>query len=65
LAGATRLPHQGPDGTLRRLFAVGAEAEKRMEKQYDDEILRLTWERAEVTGKATATMPRWTHVRQR
>ena len=53
------------DGTLRRLFEVGAKAEKRMEKQYDDEIRRLTWERAVVTGKATETMPRWTHVRQR
>jgi transposase len=52
------------DGTLQKLFAVGAEAEKRMEKQYDAEILRLTWERAVVTGKATETMPRWTHVRQ-
>jgi hypothetical protein len=52
------------DGVLPRLFAAGAKAEKRMEKQYDDEILRLTWERAVVTGKATETMPRWTHVRQ-
>ena len=48
-----------------RLFEVGAKAEKRMEKQYDDEIRRLTWERAVVTGKATETMPRWTHARQR
>ena len=29
-----------------RLFAAGAKAEKRMEKQYDDEILRRTVERA-------------------
>ena len=52
------------DGVLRRLFEVGRKAEKRMERQYDAEIMRLTWERAGVTGKATATMPRWTHVRQ-
>ena len=53
------------DGTLQKLFEVGARAEKRMEKQYDDEILRLTWEREPCTGQATATMPRWTHVRPR
>jgi transposase len=51
------------DGVLPRLFEVGAKAEKRMEKQYDDEIIRLTLARAVVTGEATATMPRWTHVR--
>jgi hypothetical protein len=48
---------------LPRLFEAGAKAEKRMEKQYDDEIRRLTLARAVVTGEATATMPRWTHVR--
>ena len=53
------------DGTLQKLFEVGARAEKRMEKQYDDEILRLTWEREPCTGQATATMPRWTRVRPR
>ncbi len=52
------------DGVLPRLFEAGATAEKRMEKQYDDEILRLTWKREPYTGEATATMPRWTHVRQ-
>ena len=43
------------DGTLPKLFAAGAKAEKRMEKQYDDEIRRLTLARAVVTGEATAT----------
>lgn len=52
-------------GVLRRLFEAGAKAQQRMEKQYDAEILRLTWERHVVTGQATATMPRWTHVRAR
>ena len=51
------------DGTLPKLFAAGAKAEKRMEAGYDDEIRRLTLARAVVTGEATATMPRWTHVR--
>jgi len=51
------------DAVLPRLFEAGAKAEKRMEKQYDDEIRRLTLARAVVTGEATATMPRWTHVR--
>jgi transposase len=54
------------DGTLERLFAVGAKAEKRMERQYDQHIVDLTLDsprgRANV-GKATTTMPRWTHVR--
>ena len=58
-----RWSHDG--GTLQRLFEIGAPAAARMERQYDDQILKLTMERAEVTGKATATMPRWTHVRPR
>jgi transposase len=53
------------DGTLTRLFQVGAKAEKRMARQYEDEIQRLTWERVAVSGLATETLPRWTHVRQR
>jgi transposase len=53
------------DGTLRRLFEIGAEVQARMERQYDDEIRRLTWDRVAVTGEATASLPRWTHVRQR
>ena len=53
------------DGTLPRLFEIGAPATARMERQYDDHILKLTLDRAEVTGKATATLPRWTHVRSR
>ena len=51
------------DGTLWRLFKVGAPVIRRMEKQYDGEIRRLTLERRVVTGKATATLPRWTNVR--
>jgi transposase len=53
------------DGTLRRLFQVGESARSRMERQYDDYILKLTLDRVVVTGKATPTLPRWTHVRQR
>ena len=52
------------DGTLRRLFEAGAKAQARMESQYDDHIRRLTLDGVSVTGKATATLPRWTHVRQ-
>jgi transposase len=52
------------DGTLQRLFEVGAQAQARMAKQYDDHVKRLTLDRVEVTGLATETMPRWTHVRQ-
>ena len=39
------------DGTLRKLFEVGAKAQARMERQYDNEIPRLTWERAAVSGR--------------
>ncbi len=53
------------DGTLRRLFEIGAPAQARMESQYDDHIRRLTMDGVSVTGKATATLPRWTHVRAR
>jgi transposase len=51
------------DGTLPRLFEVGAKAQARMEAAYDDHILRLTLDGERVTGKATTTLPRWTHVR--
>jgi transposase len=50
-------------GTLARLFEVGAPALARMEKQYEAEIRRLTMDQVVVTGKATTTLPRWTHVR--
>jgi transposase len=53
------------DGTLPLLFEAGARAEKRMERQYDDHILKLTMDRVVVTGRATPTLPRWTHVRPR
>ena len=38
-----------------------------MERQYDDHIVDLTLKSPHgvVTGKATADMPRWTHVRPR
>jgi transposase len=52
------------DGTLRALFETGEPARQRMERQYDDHIRKLTLDRVVVTGKATATLPRWTHVRQ-
>ena len=55
----------GRDGMLVRLFDASARAQARMERQYDDEVRRLTWERHVLTGQATATMPRWTHVRPR
>jgi hypothetical protein len=48
---------------LARLFEVGAPAIARMEKQYEAEIRRLTMDQVVVTGKATTTLPRWTHVR--
>jgi transposase len=51
------------EGTLARLFEVGAKAQARMEAQFDDHIRRLTLDRVVVTGEATATLPRWTHVR--
>ena len=51
------------DGTLARLYEAGAKAITRMEKQYDAEILRLTMDRVVVTGEATESLPRWTHVR--
>src|SRR5262249_55111892 len=53
------------DGTLAQLFKAGARAQARMARQFDDHITRLTLERVVVTGKATATLPRWTHVRPR
>ena len=53
------------DGTLPRLFEVGAAAEARMERAYRDHIRHLSIERAVVTGQATRTMPRWAHVRHR
>ncbi len=53
------------DNTLERLFEVGARAQARMECQYDDYIRKLTMDRVSVTGKATATLPAWTHVRPR
>ena len=39
------------DAVLPRLFEAGAKAEKRMEKQYDDEIRRLTLARAVVPAR--------------
>ena len=53
------------DGTLRRLYEAGAKTLARMENQYDAEIRRLTWERERVSGQATESLPRWTHVRRR
>jgi transposase len=53
------------DDTLQRLFKVGAPAQARMERQYDDHIRALTLDRVVVTGQATPTLPRWTHVRPR
>ena len=52
------------DGVLPRLFEVGAKVTARMESQYDAYITRLTLDGERVTGKATETLPRWTHVRQ-
>ena len=51
-------------GTLPKLFAVGAKVQARMERQYDAYISDLTLDGERVTGKATETLPRWTHVRQ-
>ncbi len=51
------------DGVLPRLFEVGAKAQARMENAYDAHIHKLTVDRVAVDGRATATMPRWTHVR--
>jgi hypothetical protein len=36
-----------------------------MEREYDDHIRKLTMDGAVVTGMATESLPRWTHVRQR
>ena len=52
------------DGVLPKLFAAGAAAEKRMAAAYDAHIVKLTMDRVVVTGEATASLPRWTHVRQ-
>ena len=51
------------DGTLTRLFEVGEPARSRMERQFDDYIRKLTLDGAVVTGAATKSLPRWTHVR--
>jgi transposase len=53
------------DGTLQRLFEVGAPAMQRMAKQFRDRLIELSFDGEMVSGKATETMPRWTHVRQR
>ena len=52
------------DGTLEKLFEVGAPAQSRMAKEYDAHITRLSLNRVKVSGRATATLPRWTHVRR-
>ena len=53
------------DGTLQKLFEVAAPVQARMAKQYDDYIIKLSLNRVVATGQATATLPRWTHVRPR
>ena len=55
----------GSDGVLPRLFELGARAQARMEREYAGHIRKLTMDGAVVTGKATESLPRWTHVRQR
>jgi len=55
----------GSDGVLPRLFEFGARAQARMEREFDDHIRKLTMDGAVVTCKATESLPRWTHVRQR
>ena len=52
------------DGTLGKLFEIGVRPQARMAQQYGDHIIRLTLDRVGVSGLATETMPRWTHVRQ-
>lgn len=51
------------DGTLEKLFKIGAKVQARMQKQYDDHIQQLTIDGTRVNGRATRELPRWVHVR--
>ena len=56
------------DGTLERLFEVGAAAQERMRAQYDDHIVALSRrphrpDLPNTIGHRSKTMPRWSWVR--
>jgi len=63
----TTLARWRRDGTLDRLMEAGARVTERMRRQYQNHLLELTLNRSggPVTGQATETMPRWTHIRRR
>jgi hypothetical protein len=56
------------DGTLERLFEVGAAAQARMARQYENHITELSMrpyrpDRPNKIGHKSKTMPRWSWVR--
>jgi hypothetical protein len=56
------------DGTLARLFEIGAAVMARMDRQYHDHIVKLSarpWRpgRPNTIGHRSKTMPRWSWVR--
>ena len=60
----TTLARWRRDGTFDRLMETGAKVIERMHKQFQHHLWELTADRQEVTGEATETMPRWTHIRR-
>lgn len=60
----TTLARWRGDGTFDRLMESGVDVIERMRRQYQDHLWALTASRQRVTGEATETMPRWTHVRR-
>jgi transposase len=57
----------GRDGTFDRLLRIGATVTERMQRQFREHLIELSADpkRCRVTGEATETMPRWTHIQRR
>jgi hypothetical protein len=60
----TTLARWRRDGTFDRLMETGAKVIERMHGQFQHHLWELTVDRQYVTGEATETMPRWTHIRR-
>ena len=63
----TTLARWRRDRTFDRLMEAGEPVTERMRRQYENHLWELTLKGTggPLTGEATETMPRWTHIRRR